>query len=269
MKYYIIYKTTNIINNNYYIGMHQTPNKDDGYLGSGLLLKRAIKKHGRENFKKEILFELKNKQQMVDKEKELVTNKETNDPNCYNIKLGGEGGFDHITLEVTRKALQKLWSNEEFKNKMKPIQSNNMTKSISLLWTNPLFKLQMKEKSSTHMINMWSNEEFKNKMKPIQSNNMKKLHEDPKFKQTISNANKLLWENEEYRVRKSKSVSETNIRLWQDEEYRQKRSVQMSESRKGRKYIHNDSSKKIKVVHPHELQSYLNLGWVMGFKHYE
>ena len=32
--YYIIYKTTNLINGKYYIGKHQTENLDDGYLVS-------------------------------------------------------------------------------------------------------------------------------------------------------------------------------------------------------------------------------------------
>ena len=72
MKYYSIYKTTNLINNMYYIGFHITSNLNDDYLGSGSYLNRAINKYGKENFKKEILFIFDNFKEMVDKEKEII-----------------------------------------------------------------------------------------------------------------------------------------------------------------------------------------------------
>lgn len=51
----IIYKTTNIITGKIYIG--QDSNNNPGYLGSGLLIKKAIKKYGRDKFIKEVLEE--------------------------------------------------------------------------------------------------------------------------------------------------------------------------------------------------------------------
>ena len=48
----IVYLITNLINGKRYIGMDSKNNPQ--YLGSGTLILKAIKKYGKENFKKEI-----------------------------------------------------------------------------------------------------------------------------------------------------------------------------------------------------------------------
>jgi hypothetical protein len=93
MIYYTVYKTINILNNYEYIGMHKTDNLNDGYIGSGIYLNRAIDKHKIENFKKEIIFIFDNESDMRNKEKELVNEQYILRQDTYNIALGGKGGL--------------------------------------------------------------------------------------------------------------------------------------------------------------------------------
>lgn len=90
-KYHIIYKTTNLINGKIYVGMHSTDNLEDRYLGSGWVLKHAIKKYGRENFKREILLILTDRAEAREVEALLVDTAFIARPDTYNLQEGGMG----------------------------------------------------------------------------------------------------------------------------------------------------------------------------------
>lgn len=99
--YYTIYQITNKINNKIYIGKHQTKKLDDGYMGSGIHLNRAISKYGIANFEKIILFVFGTESEMNAKEAELVTEEFCKRDDTYNLCNGGHGGFGYINRTRT------------------------------------------------------------------------------------------------------------------------------------------------------------------------
>ena len=88
--------------------MHSTDDLDDGYVGSGTRLWHSIKKYGRENFKLEILEFCSDRESLKKREAELITEDLLKDPMCMNLKIGGEGGWDHLTKEQIVRRNTKL-----------------------------------------------------------------------------------------------------------------------------------------------------------------
>jgi hypothetical protein len=91
-KYHFIYKTTNLLSGRYYIGIHSTNDLEDGYLGSGNRIRLAVRKHGKENFKREILEFCDNREELKKREVSIITLEEIAKKECMNLVIGG-GGF--------------------------------------------------------------------------------------------------------------------------------------------------------------------------------
>lgn len=106
--YHYIYKTINILNNKFYLGMHSTSNLDDGYLGSGTVISRAIKRYGRENFIIKILEFCESRDHLRIKESELITQDVINDPMCMNLRLGGDNGLGTFGKTLKKRAFKHL-----------------------------------------------------------------------------------------------------------------------------------------------------------------
>ena len=84
---HLVYKTTNLVNGKYYIGVHSCSCKDCKYLGSGKALKAALTKYGRENFSREILQEFNTREEAFAYEAEVVVI----NSKSYNLIAGGAG----------------------------------------------------------------------------------------------------------------------------------------------------------------------------------
>ena len=102
---YIVYLTTNKVNNKIYIGVHETENPEifDGYLGNGAYVNKpssynkgkyhlhnAILKYGVSSFHRKTLKVFDNLQDALDLEAWLVTKEFVSRSDTYNMTVGGQ-----------------------------------------------------------------------------------------------------------------------------------------------------------------------------------
>ena len=92
--YNYFYIVNNLLNGRFYLGVHSTDTLADGYFGSGLALKKAIKSYGKENFELTPLKFFKTRKELMDFEREIVNERFLTYYKgiCYNLKKGGGGG---------------------------------------------------------------------------------------------------------------------------------------------------------------------------------
>lgn len=170
--YYTIYKTTNLIDEKYYLGKHQTNNINDKYLGSGKYLKRAIKLYGKESFIKEILFVFDNEIDMNQKEKEIISEEIVLLEITYNLGIGGEGGAHFKNKHHTNETKEKLKQIGENK-KLSDITKERISLSLIGRPCSEKTKLKLSESAKNR------SDEVKNSV----SESLKKYHQNKKLKQ--------------------------------------------------------------------------------------
>lgn len=120
--YYYLYKivlTEGRLKDHYYIGRHKTENLDDGYKGSGTILKRYYKKHPT-SFTKYYLQFFNNDADLSKAEEELVKQHLGNEL-CLNLCNGGRtnAGFKHT---------------DDYKNYMREINTGERNPSYGKRW---------------------------------------------------------------------------------------------------------------------------------------
>lgn len=111
MDKWILYQTTNLVNNKIYVGVHRVSDTRDSkiYLGSGKALKLAIKKYGRKKFIRETLVEFDSPKKAYIAESEMVTKEFCNRGDTYNIKIGGKGGIGaRLGMTCTKETKAKI-----------------------------------------------------------------------------------------------------------------------------------------------------------------
>lgn len=91
---YTVYQTTNTVNGKIYIGVHKTENPNDAYIGSGKILKQAVKLYGKSSFVKQVLFVFDDINDAYLKEAELVNEEFVKRDDTYNVVCGGSVSTD-------------------------------------------------------------------------------------------------------------------------------------------------------------------------------
>lgn len=241
--YHYFYKITNLINSKYYYGVHSTSNLDDGYMGSGTLIRKVIDKYGTDNLQKEILKFFNTSEEMFNYEKEFITEEVINDPKCYNL-VGGGCGYT-INHYVSQEVKDKISA----KAKNRP-SSNKGKKFITKDCINKLVKESEIEK---YLSNGWeigvyysyeSREKLKSngfKGKKFTDEQRKKLSEAKRGKPANNKGVPLKEETK-------RKLREANIGKKHSEESKRK----MSESRKGLKHSEETKMKMSKSAMNHE-----------------
>jgi group I intron endonuclease len=145
MKYFI-YKTICTVSGKFYIGKRVSRLENDGYLGSGKVLRLSLAKYGRENHQREILEYCESKELLSIREREIVNEEMLRNPLCMNLKRGGDGGSDKGVRfskqrdEKISSTMQQLYANGKHKREYRPlleehkikISNANKGKSIGL-----------------------------------------------------------------------------------------------------------------------------------------
>lgn len=127
-----VYVTTNLTNGKMYVGDHSCENLEkDSYLGSGLLLTKAINKYGKTNFKREILEFCESKKCAFNSQERWINEFNSLSPNGYNISPKGgsqcSGGFSAETIEKLRIASLVWHTNVGFSDETKEKMSISRT----------------------------------------------------------------------------------------------------------------------------------------------
>ena len=166
---FIIYKITNIINDKIYIGRHKTSNINDSYMGSGTAIKQAIRKYGKENFIKEVLYIFDRELDAIQAEIEIVGEQFIQRFDTYNQCVGGKGGFDYINrnrdlypnpmfnekVRIKQKETYKRNLTEERILKKRVIGQENIQKAIE-------FNKGKKRPNHSVIISQWNKQRWKN-----------------------------------------------------------------------------------------------------------
>lgn len=266
---FIVYKITNKVNGKIYVGAHATKNLDDGYMGSGKAIKRAIDKYGDSGFTKEILHELSSSEEMFAKEREIVNEEFVARKDTYNLVVGGFGLSVESAARVRAELLERRKEDPEFDEKLRAIFTRNARKANAAmkkkLAEDPEYAAKMvvngQNASKKLLEKIKADESFAQAHRARAQQAVKNAHEQVKGSQWMSKPD----ENKELFVKPEK------IEVFLRDGWilgRTKKPDQKTNSEKltGRKRMFSAELNESKMVISSEVEQYLANGWILGMK---
>ena len=138
--YGFVYITTNLINGKKYIGQKKYINGWKEYLGSGVHLKNAIKKYGKENFSKDIIQIGYSKEELNELEVKLIKKyNSVESDEYYNISEGGLSG--NVYAGKSKEEMKKISETKRNKSHFLGLNGDKhpRSKSVFCETTNEVF----------------------------------------------------------------------------------------------------------------------------------
>lgn len=208
IQFNLIYKTINLVNNKIYVGKHTQYGTSafDGYLGSGILISKAIMKYGKENFRRDNLEFYETEELAFEKEEFWVEQlSATNLEIGYNISSGGNGWN---SKDFQKKWDDPIWKKERLRFLQEMINrievNEKMCVSSQRRWADP----QQREKHSIIMKQSHQDPEVRSKL----SKGVSEYFKDPKTREKQSNSLKKYFSIPENIEKMKKSLKNTNLK---------------------------------------------------------
>ena len=270
MKGYI-YETTNLINGKKYIGKHISNKFDDNYYGSGIGLKRALNKYGKENFKIKILEEVEDLALLSKLETDYIIKfNAVKDNNYYNNSYGGE---------------DKGWSGINKMYKEKPDLWRRNREKSSKSQTGQKRTLETKTKISNSLKGRIFSEEHRKNISESAKKRLSMLNKEERYKIGLNFGTlgkpSLIKGRTKYNSEQVRKATERMVRTKNSKEWKETigkdTAKKISQTRKekglakgknnpmyGTKtvYVSNIELDIVKRVKIEELDNYIKLGWL-------
>ena len=186
-QYNYIYLITNQVNNKIYVGKHHTDNLDDGYMGSGKLIKKAIQKYGIENFTKEYLAFCDTEEKLNWFEKFYIKKYKARESG-YNLTDGGDGMIGYKHTDEYKKHMSALMSTLH-KGSGNPMYGKNAEDYMTLEAIKEKHRKLSESNKGKHFMTVERKQKI-SEMNKGKTSPMKGKHHTEEAKQKLSAANK-------------------------------------------------------------------------------